>query len=155
MKRFFLFGLICCPLIFLAACQHIQNFMIVNNSGEEIQVQYELKDSAFLGGKSEIIPEITTVNNLNAWRLLQKTWEKMPGEQYSFDKATKTFKVKVKPYHVISIGWADPYFLGKEGEKYFDIKYLKISGENKELLFENSQKLLIEFQKDDYQITYK
>src|SRR4051812_41899425 len=103
MKRFFLSGLIICSLIFLSACSLIQNFMVVNSSNEEIEVEYELKDSAFEYGKSILLPERTSLNNFNAWRVFQKEWEKMPTEQYTFDKNTKIFKVRVKPYEVIKI----------------------------------------------------
>ncbi|HXG83554.1 MAG TPA: hypothetical protein VNI84_05940 [Pyrinomonadaceae bacterium] len=155
MRSFVLFGLIICSLVFLSACTLIQNFMVVNSSGEEIEIEYELKDSAFEYGKSIFLPERTSISNFTTWRIFQKEWEKMPTEQYSFDKNTKIFKVKIKPYEVVKIAWADPSHIRESGDKTIDLKTLRINGNNKEIYFENSKKLLEEFKKNDFQIIYR
>lgn len=155
MKTLILFVSITYALVFLSACSLIQNFLIVNSSNEEIEIEYELKDSAFEYGKSIYMPERTSESNLNTWRIFQEEWEKMPTEQYTFDKNTKVFKVKLKPFEVVKIETQNPMYIEKYGDKYVDLKTLKIKGSNKEIYFEDSKKLLVEFKKNDFQITYK
>ena len=148
MKRLLLSGLISSLLVFFSACTLIQNLMVVNSSDENIEIQYETKDRTFL-------PEITSESNLNNWRFFQKDWDKMPIEQYSFSEHKKSVTVKIKPHEVVKVGWGDPYYFDKGDYNYFALKTLKIKGNNKEVYFENSSKLLNEFRENDYQIIYR
>ncbi len=149
MRRIIIFGLTVCAISVISACTLIQNLMIVNSSDEEIDVQYELKDS------SNFLPETTSESNFNTWKFLQKDWDKMPTEQYNLDERNKTVKVKIKPHEVVKIGSGDPYYFEKNDYNHFNLKTLKIKGNNKEIYFENSSKLLDEFKKNDFQIIYK
>jgi hypothetical protein len=149
MKREFSLVLIISAVYLLTACTLIQDLIVVNSSDEEIEIQYELKQW------ERFHPEITSVGNLNAWKILQKDWDKMPGEQFGFDEKAKTFKVKVKPRQAVKIGWGDPYHLEKEDDYHFNFQTLKIKGDNKEIYFETSSKLLDEFRKNDFRIVYR
>ncbi len=149
MKKIIVLGFIVSSLIFLSSCTLIQNLMIVNSSIEEIEIRYEKKDSS-------VFPiEVTSESNFNTWRFLQRDWDKMPTERYSFSEDKRTITVKMMPREVIKVGYGDPYYFEKDDDEHLNLKTLRIKGNNKEIYFENSSKLLSEFKKNDYKIIYK
>lgn len=149
MKSFFYFALLVCSLVFLSSCTLIKYFIVVNSSDEDIEIQYETKKP------SDLPLEVTTESNLDALGFFQKAWDRLPIEQYNLSEDKRIVKVRLKPHQAVKIGSGDPYYLNKGDDSYFDLKTLEIKGKNKEIYFENSLKLLNEFRKKDYQITYK
>ncbi len=156
MKKYFLLGAIIFKVIFLSACQIVENFIIINASENMIDVEYSIKDPVKMmqHGKRKFLPEVKSLANGKGW-FNQRKWKKMLPSQYTFDAGERKFRMKLNPKEEIIIERRDSYYIEKDGEKAISLKTLKIKDNGKEIYFVNSKSILEEFKKNDFQIIYK
>jgi MFS superfamily sulfate permease-like transporter len=79
----------------------------------------------------------------------------MSDARYNFDNGGRKFTLKINPKEAVIIESKDSYYIDRDGEKAIDLIDLRIKDNGKEIYFENSKRLLEEFKKNDFEITYK
>lgn len=152
MKKLFLFTIVVCSAFFLSACQIYKNFVVRNASDSEITLEYTLRE-AFLRQGDIVKPKVESTENF-LW-FPQRKWIPMSDARYNFDNGGRKFTLKINPKEAVIIESKDSYYIDRDGEKAIDLIDLRIKDNGKEIYFENSKRLLEEFKKNDFEITYK
>lgn len=112
-------------VLLLSACSYRNNFVVVNKSGEAIEVQYRLKPhpSGTSGKFVEVRPPAKL--SLKDFEAEGYGWKEVAKEQYGFDSLTGTFRVNVAPGEALLIDFAYNY-TGTESE--FNLAGITING---------------------------
>jgi len=84
-----------------------------------------------------------------------KEWIPMSEDHYHFDKGENKFTLKINPNEAVAIESKDTYFIDKNGAEAINLLNLRIKDNGKEIYFENGERLLEEFKKNDFEIEYK
>jgi hypothetical protein len=154
MRKLFLFIITVCLSFLLSACQVYQNFVVINSSENEIEIEYTLRKTGLPPEESLFLPQRTSLENWNS-RFGKKDWEEMSNDRFRYEAIERKFFVKLNPKEVVLIEQEDSFDMDKQKEKSFDLIDLRIKDNGKELYFENGRRLFEEFEKNDFQIIYK
>lgn len=147
MKQKIIFLSIICMALFLTSCSTIHEFIIVNDSAEEIEVEYKVKDI-----NNYEKPRVTDAQKISG---TNKEWQNLSEDNLKIDKDSKTINVKIPGKKAVIVAAAVNY-AGHEKED-FNIESIKIKvGESSiEYTGKQTQKTFIEQDNGDYVIFYK
>ncbi len=132
MKKSILLILILCSTLFLTGCQFFSDFVIVNNSGDFIEVVYEAKEP----GRKSMTPIYTTLNEFNDKK---ENWRIIPEDRQKFENGA--VKVRLAPNEVLQIESVDAPRFEENREKEFNTKSLRIIGKANSINLEGRQVL--------------
>lgn len=132
----------------------MQDFVIVNDSDNTIEIEYAIKDSGMMPQEDLFLPQTTTLANWRKW-FRRREWQPKPPAEYDFVDNEGKFKVKLKPKEVLLIEREDSFFINEDSENGYDLRDLRIRDDGKEIYFENSKRLLEEFKNNEFAIIYK
>lgn len=162
MKRFAALGFILFVCLMSAACRFSVDFVVVNESDSEIELEYVVSlEDYFISPDAKMPSEnlIPAKMDLSIWqsRFGDKDWAKFSETEYQFDLKTGKCRVKIAPRQAVKIlqTSSDVFFEGNHED--FQITKLEINGEAGKLAFEGEQ-LLRQFSKrnnSNFFITYK
>ena len=74
---------------------------------------------------------------------------------YQFDNSENKFTLKINPKEAVTVESKDTYDIDTNGAEAINLLSLRIKDNGKEIYFENSERLLEEFKKNDFEIEYK
>ena len=93
------------PLIFafvllLAACSYTSSFVVLNETGEPVEVSYKVVGSLSDPVQMAGVPEKTAGANL---RNRDKEWQALGPGQYGVDRGARTITVRVMPHEALRV----------------------------------------------------
>jgi hypothetical protein len=147
MKQKITFLSVICLALFLTSCSTLSEFMIVNDSGSEIEVEYKVKDI-----NNYELPRITDSAKISG---MSKEWQNLSEDSLKVDKETRTINVKLPGNKAVIVA-SDVNYSGHDTED-FSIESIKIkSGESAvEYTGKQAQRTFIRQKNEDYVIVYK
>lgn len=162
MKKFAALGFIVLVCLMSAACSFGVNFVVVNESDSEIELEYVLSTENYA-----VLPEtkkpsenfVPAKMDLAVWesRFNREDWVEISETEYQYDLKKGRLKLKIAPHQAVKILQTDSGALFEDSHKRFQITRLEISGENGKIAFEGAQ-LVKQFAKrnnSNYFIAYK
>lgn len=135
----------------LSGCTGLVRFVVVNESNNEITIEYSLKKEGLPPYKSIYNPEVLILDGSKSWS--ENDWKPLPKERFSYNDGK--FTVTISPKQAVTIEIDDDHKIYDQGWKGFVTKDLKITEQGKEVYFQNNENLFNEFQINDYRINYK
>jgi hypothetical protein len=148
-KCFLIFSFLLCINLF-TACSATVSFIVVNDTDEEITLEYSLNEQGLPPNKSIFGPLVAKVSGKLSWDA--DDWSPMDKNLYVYSDGK--FTLKVSPKEAVKILTDDDYRV-REGVKKFAVNDLKIRGDGKEVYFQNSKRLFEEFNLNDFKIIYR
>jgi hypothetical protein len=146
-------------LLWLTACSYITNFVIVNASGQVVEVRYTIKkpsDPRAPSGEPVVLPATKAVLELQQ----QTPWNELPTSQYSLDRENRELVVSLMPGQGLLV--EQPNLLdGSTDEAHqaenFSLERIDISGSSGEvhLQGEQARKAFVPVSKKPYTLTYR
>ena len=155
MKRTFLSILIFTTCLVSSACSYLVNFVVVNESGKEIELIYTLSVRGYadstegvMGLPERLIPHSMTRNRWEGSHK-QEDWQPSASAEYQFDGQTAQVKIKVPPHHAVRILQTSDLVFFEDGYKHFPVNKLEIKGASGQIRIDGLQ-LFVQFQERDY-----
>ena len=133
LERLFLVILIACSILILSGCSFVADFVVVNNSGDFIEISYETKNKP---GYKSITPYLVNLNDFNNNK---KEWREIPQDQYKIDSEKPTVEIKLAPNEVLRFESVDASRIQLNPYEELNTKRIKISGKNGSITLEGNQ----------------
>ncbi|HEX7998547.1 MAG TPA: hypothetical protein VF528_09165 [Pyrinomonadaceae bacterium] len=155
MKRYLII-LIFASVLLLSACSYTSNFVVVNESGQPIKVQYKIKNSPSEPLQLVGAPAKTAEANL---RNADKQWRVLESGEYELDREARTITIDVMPHEALRVlyitnygGHDDASDAGK-----FEIDEIILKGAHGEAQYQGEQirRQFTEATETLYLLTYK
>lgn len=145
MKKLLLLNLIITMVLISSACSYSVNFVVLNHSNEQIEVEYTLKNPGLDG---ESTPFKMSQDEWNRW-FGESKWRQISQDEYRFNTETKKITVKAAPNEVVRILSMSDGIYFVENYEHFQVTNIKISGKNGTIIYEGNQ-LYKQFEEKNY-----
>jgi hypothetical protein len=144
MKRFAALGFIMLICLMSSACSYSVDFIVVNESDTEIELEYTLsKEHYNPASETPTLHEylVPARMDLSIWqtRFKREDWRNVAENEYLFDSKTGKCKVKIAPKQALRIVKTSDYLFFGDNYKDFQIAELEIKGENGRVVLESLQ----------------
>ncbi len=132
MRYVFTVLLLLCALT-LAACSFSTDFVVINASGQPIEITYKI-------GETGVDPLAVTRRpaTLPASLLSSREWQELPSAQYVFDREKRTVTVSLSSGAALRINQGGEWNERETGADFI-IKELRIRGTNGEVIHKGDQ----------------
>ena len=158
MNRKLVLTIACTSAVLMSACSTREDFVVVNKSGEVIEVQYKLKRcTPETPGK---YVDINPPAKLRVKEFLQSShvWRNLAKDQYKYDGLMCTFKVSVAPDEALLVDYTYNYrgHDSEGSELHFALESLSLTGVKGTIMLEGRQaQTQFENESGEYVIVYE
>ena len=134
--RGILLGLLIIFIVAHTACSYLTDFVVVNDSGQPLNIQFRVKDSRSLGENSSLAKiAISQLQNSD------KQWQSLSPAEYQVDQRTGMVMVHLMPGEGLRIAVMHHYTGNPSDVENFPIEEITVAGASGELRVTGQQVL--------------
>jgi len=131
MKRLIFTLFIISSTLLLSSCSIFCDFVVINNSNNFLDIQYERKSNELGKGLQYLY--------LDDLKKGKNEWKELPQDRFEFDQKNSTIKVRLAPNEVFRVEGMDVFYVNKQPDEHFGLKSLSLVGRSGSIKYEGNQ----------------